>query len=273
MFDLLLRPIDPSKIFIIIGIVAFIAIVFTILIVTVSKVCFVKTDERAENIASNLAGANCGGCGYAGCADFAKALSEGKAEISDCGPTSNEGKAEIAKILGIPFSGSEPMFAIVHCAGGAISKDKFLYVGNEGCKAQNLFLGGRKQCPSGCLGGGTCKEICPYHAIEIEKGVAFADKTLCEACGVCVKNCPKNIIELIPKSAKVYVACSTHCKGREVIDACSAGCISCGLCVKNCPKQAIVMDNGVPVIDYSKCSGCTVCVIKCPRKCIKLVKK
>ena len=271
MFDLLLANVNTTKILIIIAIVAVIAVIFTLLIVTVSKVCFVKTDEKAEAIASNLAGANCGGCGYAGCADFAKALAEGKAEITDCGPTSNEGKGKIAEILGVPFSGTEPMFAIIHCAGGQISKDKFLYVGNEGCISQNQFLGGRKVCPSGCLGGGTCKKFCPYHAIEIKKGVAFADKVLCEACGVCVKNCPKNIIELIPKSAKVYVACSTHCKGREVIDACSAGCISCGLCVKNCPKQAIVMDNGVPVIDYSKCSGCGLCAIKCPRKCIKTI--
>ena len=144
MFDLLLANVNTTKILIIIAIVAVIAVIFTVLIVTVSKVCFVKTDEKAEAIASNLAGANCGGCGYAGCADFAKALAEGKAEITDCGPTSNEGKGKIAEILGVPFSGTEPMFAIIHCAGGQISKDKFLYVGNEGCISQNQFLGGRK---------------------------------------------------------------------------------------------------------------------------------
>ena len=32
----------------------------------------VEEDPRIEEVASCLAGANCGGCGYAGCADYAK---------------------------------------------------------------------------------------------------------------------------------------------------------------------------------------------------------
>lgn len=271
MENLLLRPINTQTIFIIIAIVAIIAITFAVLIVLVSKFCYVKTDEKAEAVLTNLAGANCSGCGYKGCADFAKALVEKKADINMCGPTPNESKEEIARILGIPYSSEERMFAIVHCAGGKISKDKFNYVGHQGCITQNIFLGGKKVCPSGCLGGGTCEKFCPYHAIKVKNGVAIADKTLCEACNICVGKCPKNIIELIPISSKVYVACSTFCKGREVIDACSAGCISCGLCVKNCPENAMTMVNGVPVIDYKKCSGCKTCAIKCPRKCIKII--
>ena len=91
---------------------------------------------------------------------------------------------------------------------------------------------------------------------------------MCEACGLCVKTCPKKLIELIPKSSKVYVACSSHCKGKEVIGTCEKGCIACGICVKNCPSGAITMVDNIPVIDYSKCTGCKVCAVKCPRKCI-----
>ena len=53
---------------------------------------------------------------------------------------------------------------------------------------------------------------------------------------------PKHIIELIPKTSKVYVACSTTCRGKEVINACSVGCIGCGLCAKNFLPEPKVTD-------------------------------
>ena len=36
----------------------------------------VETDPRIEEITNLLPGANCGGCGYAGCADYARAIVE-----------------------------------------------------------------------------------------------------------------------------------------------------------------------------------------------------
>ena len=269
MMNLLLNTINTTTLLYVLGIVAVVAVVFAALIVLVSKLCYVKTDEKVVAIQEKLAGANCGGCGYAGCADYAKALAEGKAKITGCGPTSNESKAEIAKILDIPFSAEESKYAVVHCAGGLVCLDKYDYVGNEGCIAQNALMGGKKACPTGCLGGGTCEALCPYHAIKVIDGVSYANKALCEACGLCVAKCPKKIIELIPKSSKVYIACSTTCKGKDVMSMCKVGCIGCGLCAKNCPSGAITMVNNMAVIDYSKCTGCKVCVSKCPRKCIK----
>ena len=269
MINSLLRPININTLLIVVGIVAVIAVVFAALIVLVSKLCAVKEDEKANAIAEHLAGANCGGCGYAGCADYAKALSEGKATINDCGATPNEAKEEIAKILGIPFSATEETFAVVKCAGGINAKDKFDYVGNAGCEAEITYMGGRKICPEGCLGGGTCAAACSENGIKIADGVATIDKTLCQSCGACVRKCPKNLIEVIPKKAKVYVACSTKCRGKDVMNACSVGCIGCGLCAKNCPEGAITMVDNLAIIDYAKCTGCKTCVAKCPRKIIK----
>lgn len=271
MLNLLLRPINLQSLLTVLGIVAVIAVIFALLIVLVSKLCFVKEDEKTKAVSERLAGANCGGCGYAGCADFAKALAEGKASINDCGATSNEEKEEIAKILEIPFSASAKVFAVVKCAGGNVAKDKFSYVGNKGCDYQITFQGGKKICPEGCLGDGTCALVCTNNGINLDNGVAKTDKSLCTACGACVKKCPKNLIELIPASAKVYVACSTKCLGKEVMSACTVGCIGCGLCAKNCPENAITMENNLPIIDYEKCSGCLTCVSKCPRKTIKTI--
>lgn len=271
MLNLLSQTLNVTDVLIVVGIVAVLAAVFAVLIVFVSKICAVKEDERASAVAKHLAGANCGGCGYAGCSDYAKALAEGKASLSACGATSNQEKEEIAKILGIPFTASAKTFAVVKCAGGVNCKDKFNYVGNPGCDAQNAFIGGRKACANGCLGEGSCAAVCIENGISVKEGVAVIDKSLCESCGACVKKCPKNLIELIPVTAKVYVACSTTCRGKDVMNACSVGCIGCGLCAKNCPEQAISMINNLPVIDYEKCSGCLTCVSKCPRKSIKKI--
>lgn len=269
MLSNILANVNWGKVGIVIGIVALLAVVFAVLIVVVSRLCAVKEDEKVSAIAENLAGANCGGCGYAGCEGFAKALAEGKAEITSCGPTSNENKAKIAEILGVPFAASEPVYAVVKCAGGENAAEKYKYVGNDGCNAQNMYLGGKKTCGFGCMGAGTCETICPYGAVKVKDGVSLVDKALCEACGLCVKNCPKHIITLIPKSAAVYVACSTPCRGKETMSACKVGCIGCGLCAKNCPENAITMVDNLPVIDYAKCTGCKTCVAKCPRKTIK----
>ena len=43
-------------------------------LVSASKVMAVAEDPRIEEVTNCLAGANCGGCGYAGCADYAKAI-------------------------------------------------------------------------------------------------------------------------------------------------------------------------------------------------------
>lgn len=266
---LFLNSINTDVLLTVLLIVAALAVIFGALIVLVSKLCAVKEDEKAKAVAEKLAGANCGGCGYAGCADFAKALAEGKADVNSCGATSNENKAEIANILGIPFSAAVENIAVVKCAGGINCKDKFEYIGNGGCDAQIAYMGGKKLCSAGCLGGGNCAAVCPENAIELKDGVAITNKVLCGGCGACVIKCPKQLIETVPKSAKVFVACSSKCKGKEVMNSCTVGCIGCGLCAKSCPHNAITMVDNLPVIDYSKCSGCKTCALKCPRKCIK----
>lgn len=269
MFYNMLRPIDWQTVGIVVAIVAVLSILFAALIVLVSKLCAVKEDERINEVTENLAGANCGGCGFAGCADFAKALAEGKANLTMCGPTPNENKEKISKILDVPFTAQEQAYAVVKCAGGIVSLDKFEYVGTQGCIQQARIMNGKKLCPSGCMGGGTCVSVCPYHAITVTDGVSHVDKSLCQACGVCAKNCPKNIIDLIPKSSKVYVACSSKCRGKDVMSICKVGCIGCGLCAKVCTQNAITMVDNLPIIDYSKCIGCGLCATKCSRKIIR----
>lgn len=267
---------DPSElkienVLIAIAVMLVIAIVFGFLIMVVSKKFAVAVDEREEKIGECLAGANCGGCGKAGCSAMARALCEGKSQIDDCPVTDKEHKIMIADILGIDYSGGGEYRFVVCCGGGINAVDKTDYVGVDDCAHQNMILGGRKQCAFGCLGSGTCEIVCSSGAIEVKNGVANIDQEKCIKCGLCFRNCPKSLIKRIPASAKVYVDCSTKCRGKEVMDACKAGCIGCGICSKNCPQGAITMIDNLPVIDYEKCVGCYHCVEKCPRKVIKTI--
>lgn len=258
-----------GNVLIVIAVLAVLAIVFTTVILIISKVCHVESNPKIEEVKDKLAGANCGACGFAGCADFAKALVEGKADLSACSATSADGKNEIAGILGTTVGQTTPKIAVIKCRGdNDTAKKRFLYVGMNSCQAKNNALSGDKVCYFGCLGEGSCVSVCKFGAINVENGLAKTIPEKCTGCGACAKFCSKAVIELIPSSAKVYVACNTKCKGKEVINACSFGCIGCGLCAKNCPNGAITITDNLPVIDYSKCTGCEICLNKCPRHTI-----
>lgn len=262
-----------SKTWISVGIVAGIfagsAIIIGALILIVGKVFKVNVDEKITKILENLAGANCGGCGCSGCGGFAQKLAEGNGNISDCHVTSPEKKAEIAKLLGIELTDEERTVAVVKCNGGIENcADKFVYKGNPTCASNASLLGGSKACSYACLGCGDCKSVCPEFAINVKGRLAEVDPDRCISCGACISTCPKSIIERIPASAPVFVACSSKCRGKDVMSVCKVGCIACGICARSCPHGAITMKDNLPIIDYSKCTGCLTCVNKCPRHII-----
>ena len=263
--------IDWALVGISVAIAAGIALVLAVLIVVLSKVCKVEEDARIGQVNELLAGANCGGCGYPGCSGFAKALVEGNAELSACGQTSCENVKKIADILGVDAGSGVETVVVVGCIGGDQCNNDYQYVGEKDCLSQNILMGGCKSCKEGCLGDGTCAKACPYGAIKVENGVAHVDVELCRSCGVCINTCPKSLMKRVPKNAKVYIACSSHCRGKEVMGQCKVGCIASGICAKNCPSGAITMVNNLPVIDYTKCTNCGLCLEKCPRKCIKYI--
>lgn len=252
-------------------ITAGVAIVFAVLILIVAKLFAVKEDDRLKAIMQNLSGADCGGCGFPGCKGCASAMLEGKAGINACSKTGETERRNIAEIVGVEYADSDEQVAVVCCNGGEKCNDKFNYLGYGDCSAREFMLGGSKQCEKGCLGSFTCGRNCPDNAIKIENGVAKVSAELCEGCGKCTLVCPKKLIKRIPKRAKFYVACSSACKGKDVMAMCENGCIGCGMCARVCENGAIQMVDNLPVFDYDKCINCGKCHDKCPRKCIKYV--
>ncbi len=270
MITLNFVTINWTSLAIAVGLMVGVSLVLGILIMVISKVCTVKEDPRVKEVTEHLAGANCGACGYAGCSGFAQALVDGNAKLDSCGQTTAENKIEISNILGVAVDGNtEPTVAVVACSGGNKCNDKYDYQGYGNCINQNMLAGGRKACQAGCMGSGSCVDACPYLCIECYDGYAHVDPDLCRSCGLCIQTCPKKLIKRVPKSAKIYVACSTECRGRDVMNQCQAGCISCGKCERTCPNGAIHLVNNVPIVDYAKCTGCELCLNACPRHCIK----
>lgn len=231
----------------------------------------VEVDERIPQVREALPGANCGGCGYAGCDAYAEAVVQGLAKPNLCTPGGDASSSKIGEIMGLKVEAGEAKVAYVRCKGTCeVAKEKYDYEGIKDCNQAMVVPGtGAKSCTYGCLGLGSCIKVCNFGALEIKDGVAVVNKEKCVACGACVGACPKGLIDIVPKKALVLVQCNSKAKGKEVMDACSVGCVSCSLCVKSCPKEAIEMVNNLPVIDYSKCVNCGICANKCPKHSIQ----
>ena len=230
----------------------------------------VKVNEKEEAVLAALPGNNCGGCGFPGCSGLAAAIAKGDAPVNQCPVGGQKVADEIAKIMGVEAEAGEKMVAFVKCQGDCEKAGvDYDYSGIEDCRMLSFVPnGGPKSCNSGCLGFGSCVKACPFDAIHVVNGVAVVDKDACKACGKCVAVCPKKLIELIPYSAPITVACSSKDKGPVTMKACNVGCIGCGICMKNCEAKAIAVADFHASIDYSKCTGCGTCMEKCPKKAI-----
>lgn len=245
--------------------------VFGLVLAVASKVFEVKTDPRLAEIQDALPGANCGGCGYAGCAACAKAILEGKAPVNACPSNTGERTARIAAVMGVEVKSVERRVAFVRCSGGDRAGHKFeKYVGLADCVAAMKVSGnGPLDCAFGCLGLGSCVAACKFGAIHInDHGVAEVDPDKCTCCKQCIAACPRKVIVTRPYAVDIVIPCANKEKGVLAKTHCAISCIGCKLCEKNCPSGAITVNKNVAVIDYDKCTSCGICVTKCPRKLI-----
>ncbi|MFI3323648.1 MAG: RnfABCDGE type electron transport complex subunit B [Rikenellaceae bacterium] len=244
----------------------------------IAKQFRVEEDPRIDDVEKMLPGANCGGCGFAGCRGFAGAMVE-QDDISSlyCPVGGAETMKAAAAYLGKAAAEKAPQIATLLCGGSCAKRPQTnVYDGAKSCAVASSLYVGQTACAYGCLGLGDCAVSCNFGAISInpETGLPEIDAEKCTACGACVKACPKMLIELRkkwPKDRAVYVACSSKDKGAVAMKACKASCIGCGKCVKACPFEAITVTNNVAYIDSQKCKLCRKCVSECPTGAIALI--
>lgn len=158
--------------------------------------------------------------------------------------------------------------AVVQCCGCRTEGQRSTERGG-GCREVLENCKETSGCRFGCVGMGSCAEVCRLKAIFINRfGTAQIDFEKCVGCGLCVKACPQGLIRLIPRANPIYAACVNAEPGAQTRKECRSGCIACGICAKNCPVGAINIVENHAVIDLEKCIACGMCAVKCPRGAI-----
>ena len=248
-----------------------VGLILAVVLFLVAKKFKVEEDPRIDIIEATMPGANCGGCGFAGCRAFAEAcVKSGNLDGKFCPVGGNAVMKKVGEKLGIEVEEKAPMVAVVRCHGTCDNRPRVnVYDGSSSCKIKASLFSGDTDCRYGCLGGGDCVKACKFDAIKLNPKTMLpeVDEDKCTACGACVKACPKGIIELRnkgPKNRRVFVSCMNQEKGAVARKACAVACIGCHKCEKVCPFGAITVENNLAYIDFNKCKLCRKCYDACP---------
>lgn len=252
-------------------ILAALGLVLSIILFFVAKKFKVEEDPRIDEVEKVMPGANCGGCGFAGCRAFADAAVKApNLDNNFCPVGGNDVMKKVAAILGYEMKEKAPMVAVVRCNGTCENRPRTnIYDGVKSCKVKAALYSGDTGCAYGCVGCGDCVAACQFGAISMDPatGLPVVDENKCTACGACSKACPKHVIEIRnkgPRSMRMYVSCISKDKGPVAKKACAAACIGCGICAKTCTHDAITIQDNVAYIDFGKCKLCRECEAMCP---------
>ncbi|ULQ60777.1 RnfABCDGE type electron transport complex subunit B [Brucepastera parasyntrophica] len=136
--------------------------------------------------------------------------------------------------------------------------------GYPGCAACAEAIAGGLAPVTACTSGGAdvTKAVCAIMGVEAEADTRVAvllcqgttEKTMNKADYIGVKTC---------RAVKISV---------NGLKLCDYGCIGMGDCEAVCKFDAIhIGKDGLPHVDYSKCTGCNACVKECPQKILTTV--
>ncbi len=263
---------EPITISLASGTMLIMAVIFSYILGWANKTFAVEVNEKVEAINNVLPGANCGGCSYVGCNDYAEAIVLKGEDVNKCTVGGSGCANAIAEIMGVEAVESAPLRPVVLClAKNDEKKGMNEYKGETSCLAAT-FVSGIQDCVYGCLGLGDCVAACDYDAISIKDGSVTIDYSACIGCGACSRACPRSVISMVPfKGEKIYaVFCSNKEKAKAVKNVCDVGCIGCAICSKK--SDIFEMDGNLSRINYDKFDAMenpeafAEAVEKCPSK-------
>jgi Na+-translocating ferredoxin:NAD+ oxidoreductase subunit B len=227
-----------------------VALVFAVILALADIRLKVVIDPKIEAINAILPQANCGACGFPGCMGYATAIVESGAQVNRCAPGGRMATEHIAAIMGVESGPQVRKVARVLCRGtSTAAQRKAHYKGIPECRAAVLVSSGDKRCFWGCLGYGDCQRVCPFGAITMNAdGLPQVDEKKCTACGICVRECPKHILALVPEAQTVLVFCRSQDSPKKSRMVCTNACIGCGICVRGCASGAVSLHNNLAVV-------------------------
>ena len=136
-------------------------------------------DDIAEKINDILPQTQCGKCDFSGCKPYAKAISEGKADINQCPPGGKNGIVKIAKLLQVEYKPLNKKYGVIKPKSTAIIKE------------------------DDCIGCTLCILACPVDAIlGAAKQMHTVIQDECTGCELCVEPCPVDCIKMEPLKIK-----------------------------------------------------------------------
>lgn len=262
-----------SSIILSFAVLAGLGIILGIGLLIADKKLTVEKNKQLAALEESMPGANCGGCGFAGCSAYAEAVWKGDAKPGLCSPGGNALAQKMGEIMGVEVTETERLVAYSFCKGscGKVSK-KYDYLGLNDCNAAAMLFGGENTCKEGCLHLGSCISVCSEHAISKDSyGDIVIDREKCIGCGKCTKVCPNGVIKLIPYDAKYAVSCNSHEPGSMVRKHCSSGCIGCKICEIKFPDSGFKVSDNLASFDYKEHKEADNAAAACPRKIISKI--
>jgi len=237
----------------------------SIILAVASKAFYVEEDPRIAQVEENLLGANCGGCGFAGCSAAAEAVVTGKASVNVCIAGGPGVAANVGAVMGQAVDlAAEQKIAVLNCRGSYRVNERFDYQGIQDCRAAALYWEGAKSCGMSCLGLGTCASVCPFNAIQMgPDGMPVVNPNLCVGCGTCVKNCPHHVLHLEALSERLLAF--------NRVDECVPPCRQTCPAQIDIPRYIRYIKNGQPLnaVEIIKERNCMPLSIGrvCPHPC------
>ena len=159
-------------------IISFVALIFGIIVMWVSKKYKVEGNPIVEQINAILPQTQCGQCNFPGCKPYAEAIANGEAAINQCPPGGEEGIKKLAELLDMEVLDLNP--------------------DNGSEKDQDMVV---EVVEKDCIGCTKCIQVCPVDAII---GAAKQMHTIildaCTGCDLCIPACPVDCIISIQAS-------------------------------------------------------------------------